>query len=137
MSGALFAQAPIEEYPGVAIETVSDSSRYFVLRIHDDNGTNKFVISHYKEIKLNAVADLLILQFIVFCATAGRSAFIGCGYADRSQAFDLQVSLQDHFKRVKKEQEIADEKDTPKPALDLGFKEGETIKINMKITVKY
>lgn len=42
MSGALFAQAPIEEYPGVAIETVSDSSRYFVLRIHDDNGTNKF-----------------------------------------------------------------------------------------------
>jgi len=43
--------------------------------------------------------------------------------------------LQDHFKRVKKEQEIADEKDAPKPSLDLGFKEGETIKINMKITV--
>lgn len=66
----------------------------------------------------------------------GRNAFIGCGYADRSQAFDLQVSLQDHFKRVKKEQEIAQEQETPKPALDLGFKEGETIKINMKITVR-
>ncbi|CAL8147868.1 unnamed protein product [Orchesella dallaii] len=101
MSGALFAQAPIDEYPGPAVEPVSDSSRYFVLRIQDDNG---------------------------------RNAFIGCGYADRSQAFDLQVSLQDHFKRVKKEQEIAQEKEDPKPSLDLGFKEGETIKINMKIT---
>lgn len=38
VSGQLFAQAPIDEYPGVAIETVSDSSRYFVLRIQDDNG---------------------------------------------------------------------------------------------------
>jgi len=37
-SGELFAQAPITEYPGIALETVSDSSRYFVLRIQDDNG---------------------------------------------------------------------------------------------------
>ena len=28
----------MKEYPGVAVETVSDSSRYFVLRIQDDNG---------------------------------------------------------------------------------------------------
>lgn len=37
-AGELFAQAPVREYPGVAVETVSDSSRYFVLRIQDDNG---------------------------------------------------------------------------------------------------
>lgn len=37
-AGELFAQAPVEEYPGIAVETVSDSSRYFVLRIQDDNG---------------------------------------------------------------------------------------------------
>ena len=37
-SGELFAQCPIDTYPGVAIETVSDSSRYFVLRIKDDGG---------------------------------------------------------------------------------------------------
>ncbi len=37
-AGELFAQAPVKEYPGVAVETVSDSSRYFVLRIQDDNG---------------------------------------------------------------------------------------------------
>lgn len=37
-SGELFAKCPIDVYPGVAIEPVSDSSRYFVLRIQDDNG---------------------------------------------------------------------------------------------------
>ncbi|KAF3839638.1 hypothetical protein F7725_018355 [Dissostichus mawsoni] len=36
--GELFAQAPVEEFPGLTVETVSDSSRYFVLRIQDDSG---------------------------------------------------------------------------------------------------
>lgn len=100
-TGELFAKCPIETYPGVAIESVSDSSRYFVLRIQDDNG---------------------------------RTAFIGIGFGDRSDSFDLNVALQDHFKWVKKEKQISEE---PKgPSLDLGFKEGETIKINMKITKK-
>jgi hypothetical protein len=105
-SGQLFAQAPIEQYPGIAVESVSDSSRYFVLRIQDDNG---------KE---------------------GRNAFIGIGFADRSDSFDLNVALQDHFKWVQKEQQNEKDKDVPKPGLNLGFKEGETIKINMKITKK-
>lgn len=38
VSGELFARCPIEEYPGIAVESVTDSSRYFVLRIMDDNG---------------------------------------------------------------------------------------------------
>lgn len=102
-SGALFANCPIEAYPGVAIESVSDSSRYFVLRIQDDNG---------------------------------RTAFIGLGFGDRSDSFDMNVALQDHFKWVKNEEQIAKEKEEPQQQLDLGFKEGETIKINMKITKK-
>lgn len=102
-SGELFAKCPIDKYPGVAIESVSDSSRYFVLRIQDDNG---------------------------------RSAFIGVGFSDRSDSFDLNVALQDHFNWLKKSEEIEKEKDVPKPELDLKFKDGETIKINMKITKK-
>lgn len=43
MSGQLFANCPVEAYPGVAIEPVSDSSRYFVLRIQDDNGRSAFI----------------------------------------------------------------------------------------------
>ncbi|XP_052646071.1 adaptin ear-binding coat-associated protein 1 [Harpia harpyja] len=100
VSGELFAQAPIDQYPGIAVETVTDSSRYFVIRIQD--GT-------------------------------GRSAFIGIGFTDRGDAFDFNVSLQDHFKWVKQETEISKESqeaDT-RPKLDLGFKEGQTIKLNI------
>ncbi|XP_075969418.1 NECAP-like protein CG9132 [Anticarsia gemmatalis] len=99
-SGELFAKCPIDKYPGVALEAVTDSSRYFVVRIQDDNG---------------------------------RTAYIGLGFGDRSDSFDLNVALQDHFKWLRKEQEG---EATPQQNLDLGFKEGETIKINMKITKK-
>lgn len=101
--GALFANCPVDTYPGVAIEAVSDSSRYFVIRVQDDNG---------------------------------RSAFLGMGFGDRSDSFDLNVALQDHFKWVKNQEQIEKEKSEPRRELDLGFKEGETIKINMKITKK-
>lgn len=66
---------------------------------------------------------------------SGRTAFIGVGFSDRSDSFDLNVALQDHFNWLKKSEEIEKEKDVPKPELDLRFKDGETIKINMKITV--
>lgn len=104
-SGELFAKCPVDQYPGVAIEAVSDSSRYFVVRIQDDSG---------------------------------RGAFIGIGFSDRSDSFDLNVALQDHFKWVKQSKEIEKEgtsTEEAKPKLDLSFKEGETIKINMKIGV--
>ncbi|KAI5105957.1 adaptin ear-binding coat-associated protein 1, partial [Silurus meridionalis] len=96
----LFAQAPVEQYPGIAIETVSDSSRYFVLRIQDDSG---------------------------------RSAFIGIGFGDRGDAFDFNVALQDHFKWVKQDNEFSKQAQTPDlgPKLDLGFKEGQTITLNI------
>ncbi|XP_043264853.1 NECAP-like protein CG9132 isoform X1 [Colletes gigas] len=103
VTGDLFAECPIEQYPGIAVEPVTDSSRYFVLRIQNDHGL---------------------------------SAFIGVGFLDRSDSFDLNVALQDHFKWLKKQEQIEKEKDEPKQELDLRFKEGETIKINMKITKK-
>ena len=37
-AGDLFAQCPVDEYPGIAVESVMDSSRYFVLRIKDPSG---------------------------------------------------------------------------------------------------
>jgi hypothetical protein len=63
----LFAACPIDSYPSTAVENVSDSARYFVLRIKDDSG---------------------------------RTAFIGIGFVDRSDSFDFNVALQDHFKFV-------------------------------------
>ncbi|XP_068114474.1 adaptin ear-binding coat-associated protein 1 isoform X2 [Hyperolius riggenbachi] len=100
VTGELFAQAPVDQFPGLAVETVTDSSRYFVIRIQDGNG---------------------------------RSAFIGIGFSDRGDAFDFNVSLQDHFKWVKQESELSKEPQGQDnhPKLDLGFKEGQTIKLNI------
>ncbi|XP_071839871.1 adaptin ear-binding coat-associated protein 2-like [Apostichopus japonicus] len=99
-SGELFAKAPIPSYPGEAVESVLDSSRYFVIRIEDESG---------------------------------KKAFIGIGFQDRADSFDFNVALQDHFKHLKQEQQFEAESkklDTG-PKLDLGFKEGQTITINI------
>ncbi|GMT13877.1 hypothetical protein PFISCL1PPCAC_5174, partial [Pristionchus fissidentatus] len=95
-SGQLYAKCPIDTYPSVAVETVTDSSRYFVIRLQNDGG---------------------------------QSAFVGLGFQDRSDSFDLNVALQDHFKFLKKSEEMS--KEPAGPALDLSFKEGQTITINL------
>ena len=97
-SGELFAACPVAAYPGMAVEAVTDSSRYFVICIQD----------------------------------SGRKAYIGIGFADRADSFDLNVALQDHFKMVRKEDAFSKEADEPaKPCLDLAFKAGQTIRINI------
>lgn len=100
VSGEEFARCPVEAYPGVAVEPVMDSSRYFVIRIQEGD----------------------------------RSAFIGIGFTDRSDSFDLNVALQDHFKWLKKERELETSlKGLPDtgPKLDLSLKEGQTMKLNI------
>ncbi|XP_060766847.1 adaptin ear-binding coat-associated protein 2 [Neoarius graeffei] len=99
-TGELFAQAPVDQYPGPSVEAVTDSSRYFVIKIEDGSG---------------------------------RHAFIGIGFADRGDSFDFNVALQDHFKWVKQEGELARQEanQSTAPKLDLGFKEGQTIKISL------
>jgi len=64
--------------------------------------------------------------------------FLGIGFNDRSDSFDFNVALQDHFKYVKQAKQLEQEaKQTVNdplqhPKLDLSFKEGQTIKINLK-----
>ncbi|KHJ91134.1 hypothetical protein OESDEN_09008, partial [Oesophagostomum dentatum] len=96
-SGALYAKCPIDAFPGVCIEPVVDSSRYFVIRLKND---------------------------------AGQTAFVGCGFADRGDSFDLNVALQDHFKYIEKSAEL-EQATATQPSLDLAFKEGQTISINI------
>lgn len=43
LTGELFAKSLIDQYPGVAVEAVLDSSRYFVIKIQDDTGYEMFL----------------------------------------------------------------------------------------------
>lgn len=54
---------------------------------------------------------------------------LGLGFADRSDSFDINVTLQDHFKGLRVEEEAL----KPQEALNLGLKEGQTIKVNINI----
>ncbi|CAF1597070.1 unnamed protein product [Adineta ricciae] len=107
-TGAHFATCPIESYPSIAVETVEDSTRYFVIRVQNENG---------------------------------QQAFLGIGFGDRSDSFDFNVALQDHFKYLKQAKQIKEEEKSTnddslsaqqQPKLDLSFKQGQTIKINLK-----
>ncbi len=49
-SGSLFAQCPLDnDKPDVSVEPVSDSSRYFVLRVVDNNGRHAFLGMGFQE----------------------------------------------------------------------------------------
>ncbi|GAA56805.1 adaptin ear-binding coat-associated protein 1 [Clonorchis sinensis] len=99
-SGELYAKCPVDAFPGIAVESVMDSSRYFVIRLMADDG---------------------------------RTMYTGLGFAERSDSFDFNVTIQDHFKWVQQEKEVAEteEKLKSQPSLNLGFKEGQTIKLNL------
>ena len=81
------------------VQTVSDSSRYFVIKPTD-------------------------------------GPHLGLGFSDRSDSFDLNMALNDHFKSLRLDEEIAKEEEEPREQLDLSLKEGQTIKVNINIPRK-
>lgn len=140
------------EFTGVAIEAVSDSSRYFVIRVVDESGelcrsfyfvnicsAARFATqTNETKVTLNNAPFLRARSHALAPRVnnhTGRTAFLGLGFGDRSDSFDLNVALQDHYKWVKNQEKIEQDKIQPPPELDLGFKQGETIRINMKFTV--
>jgi len=89
-------------------------------------------VEHYPGGSVEAVTDSS--RYFVICIKDGasRKAYIGIGFSDRADSFDLNVALQDHFKQLKKEEGFTKEADEPpRPKLDLAFKAGQTIKINI------
>jgi len=106
-SGKLFARSYIDNWPTPSFESVSDSSRYFLVKLHSDDG---------------------------------RHAYVGIGFADRSDSFDLNVMLQDHFKRdeIDKKQKMLNSGDIKddSPKMDLSLKKGQKLTINLNTTTK-
>jgi len=105
------------------------------IRLEDKTSGELFAacpVEQYPGTSVEAVTDSS-RYFVVCVQDSGRKAYIGIGFADRADSFDLNVTLQDHFKYLKKEAEgvsasaVAD----TGPKLDLAFKAGQTIRINI------
>ena len=103
------------------------------IRLEDKNSGELFAacpIESYPGTSVEAVTDSS-RYFVICIQDSGRKAYIGIGFTDRSDSFDLNVTLQDHFKQLKKEDLFSKEAIEPQPNLDLAFKEGQTIRINI------
>lgn len=95
----LYAMVNVDTYPGPMVQTVTDSSRYFIIK-------------------------------------PVEGPHVGLGFADRSDSFDLNMALNEHFKSLRVDAEIAKESEEPREQLDLALKEGQTIKVNINIPRK-
>ncbi|PIK60792.1 putative adaptin ear-binding coat-associated protein 1 [Apostichopus japonicus] len=81
-SGELFAKAPIPSYPGEAVESVLDSSRYFVIRIEDESGKKAFIGIGFQDradsfdfnVALRTILTFEELALMVWCARLSSPA---------------------------------------------------------------
>lgn len=95
----IFALCPNATDDG-AVEKVTDSGRYFVLKIQN---------------------------------AQGRHAFVGIAFNERNDAFDFNVTLQDHKNELERQDKAAAGiVDEAAPHQDLSLKQGQKIKINLK-----
>ncbi|KAJ3064274.1 hypothetical protein HDU98_012287 [Podochytrium sp. JEL0797] len=62
---------------------------------------------------------------------SGRKAYIGMGFVERSDAFDFNVALQDHAKRVKNIGKPAIAVKSSVPPMDFSLKEDQKFSINI------
>lgn len=114
------------------------------LKLEDKNSGELFAecpVEDYPSVAIEQVLDSSRYFVIRIRDEGGRNAFIGIGFADRGDSFDLLVAIQDHFKHVKREEKQATEAseeaqdslsgNEDRPKLDLSLKHGETIKLNL------
>lgn len=103
-TGELYARAFLRNGEPHPVESVIDSSRYFVLRVEEN-------------------IDGRI-----------RHAFIGIGFRERTQAYDFQAALHDHMKYLnkKKTAEEMEQQYETSSSVDYSLKEGETLVLQIK-----
>ncbi|KAM7271335.1 hypothetical protein ACFE04_030549 [Oxalis oulophora] len=103
-TGELYARAFLRNGEPHPVETVIDSSRYFVLRVEENIGGRL------------------------------RHAFIGIGFRERTEAYDFQAALHDHVKYLnkKKTAEEMEQQYQNTSSIDYSLKEGETIILQIK-----
>ncbi|GFP79148.1 adaptin ear-binding coat-associated protein 2 [Phtheirospermum japonicum] len=103
-TGELYARAFLRDGEPHPVETVIDSSRYFVLRVEENIGGRL------------------------------RHAFIGIGFRERTEAYDFQAALHDHMKYLnkKKTAEEMEQQYQQTSSVDYSLKDGETLVLQLK-----
>ncbi|GAV87792.1 LOW QUALITY PROTEIN: DUF1681 domain-containing protein, partial [Cephalotus follicularis] len=113
-------------------------------RLEDPNSGELFASCFMKlgqrEAAVESVLDLSQYFMLKIEDGSEKHAFIGLGFAERNEAFDFNVSLSDHEKHIRTENEEVggdnggDSQDhiDIHPAVNHRLKEGETIQINVK-----
>ncbi|KAL5109386.1 Adaptin ear-binding coat-associated protein 1 [Taenia crassiceps] len=93
-------------------------------------------VEAFPSVAVEQVLDSSRYFVIRLVSDDGRTVFVGIGFAERSDAFDLNVAIQDHFKHCKQaaeaekfQAELASDQNLPK--LDLGLKEGQRLRLNL------
>lgn len=113
--------------------------RYCELRLEDKNSGQLFAACPIEKYpggtSIEAVSDSS-RYFVICVQDSGRKAYLGMGFSDRADSFDLNVALQDHFKMVKKEDNFSKEAEKPPLNLNLALKDGQTIRVNINIPKK-
>lgn len=117
---------------------IVETSKGVVLYFEDAHNGESFAKAEYdpKRPSVEAVLDSS-RYFVVRVEDAGRKAYIGMGFAERSDSFDFNVALQDYTKRWKAKLDPHAEEDIPSPHLpagpkkDYSLKEGQTFSISI------
>ncbi|OLL21680.1 Adaptin ear-binding coat-associated protein 2 [Neolecta irregularis DAH-3] len=99
------------------------------IRLEDSNTGELFAACPY--ISTHVVEPVLDSSrfFVITVVDQGRRAYLGIGFQEKTDAFDLNVALQDFRKRQLGVQEA--KKKVALPPKDYSLKEGETITVNI------
>ncbi|PON35357.1 Talin [Parasponia andersonii] len=103
-TGELYVRAFLRSGEPHPVESVIDSSRYFVLRVEENIGGHL------------------------------RHAFIGIGFRERTEAYDFQAALHDHIKYLdkKKTAEEMEQQFQKTSSVNYSLKDGETLVLQLK-----
>jgi len=99
--GELFASCKYDANSN-SVEPVTDSSRYFVIRVENERGTppatsSIVIIGSWGIITMGGNSDTFLFP--------GQHSFIGLGFQERTDSFDFNVCLQDHMKHLQSEKD--------------------------------